>query len=61
MDRRPLARDCADAASALPPDASLFCDDVHFAEAGSRALAAGLVARVKARPPSRALDALERR
>jgi lysophospholipase L1-like esterase len=42
---------CVDAAHLLPNDTTIFIDDVHFTERGSRLLAEALVAALRDRPP----------
>jgi hypothetical protein len=45
---------CVDAARMLPGDSSVFVDDVHFTERGSRLLAQALVTAFRERVPFRA-------
>jgi lysophospholipase L1-like esterase len=43
--------ECIDLASVLPSDTTIFYDDVHFTEAGSRRVAEVIAAYFAARPP----------
>jgi lysophospholipase L1-like esterase len=45
---------CVDAARLLPRDSTVFFDDMHFTERGSRLLAQALIAALRDRPPFRA-------
>jgi phospholipase/lecithinase/hemolysin len=42
---------CVDLAAAVPPDTTMFNDDIHPTEAGSRLFAETLAAHLRARPP----------